>query len=46
MTERPRPDMDKVRDAMREHDEREDAEPVEPTSDEDDAGDDDDEAET
>ncbi|MBE2315186.1 hypothetical protein DVA67_004320 [Solirubrobacter sp. CPCC 204708] len=27
MTERPRPDMDKVRDAMREHDEREDTAP-------------------
>ena len=37
MTERPRPDMDKVRDALREHDERvEEPEPEETPQPEDD----------
>ncbi len=40
MTERPRPDMDKVRDALREHDERiEEPEPEEAPEPEDDSDD-------
>lgn len=34
MPERPRPDMDKVRDALREHDERVEDDPAEPSEDE------------
>ncbi|RKQ87327.1 hypothetical protein C8N24_5348 [Solirubrobacter pauli] len=34
MAERPRPDMDKVRDALREHDERVEDDPAEPSEDE------------
>ena len=33
MTERPHPDMDKVRDALREHDERVEEDPAEPDPD-------------
>jgi len=32
--ERPRPDMDRVRDAMRDHDERVEDDPAEPSEDE------------
>ncbi len=42
MPERPRPDMDKVRDALRDHDERVEDDPAEPSEDdrEDEADDD------
>ena len=46
MPERPHPNMDRVRDALREADEREDTAPPEPTPDEPAADDDEDDGDT
>jgi hypothetical protein len=44
MTERPRPDLNRVRDAMRDHDEREESEPDLPETTDDEQADEEDEA--